>query len=147
MRELVTAFKNINPERISYYVVGESERECRIKDRLYERELKKLGYYLISSTGTLAYHPDEGLFGNEIRGEWYGPTRKWSRNRDRNDLEQITKVGAAIFSIVGLIGGLSYLSSNITGNVINSNNDHFIWIGGVLFIIGVLGAFTYFKIR
>lgn len=51
-------------------------------------------------------------------------------------------------SIIGVFGGLFFFSSNMTGNVINNlNQTSSNWIGGILFIIGLIGAFAYFKIK
>jgi len=49
-------------------------------------------------------------------------------------------------SIIALMGGLFFLSSNVTGNVIgNMTNSTSNWIGGVLFALGLVGALFYFK--
>ncbi len=56
------------------------------------------------------------------------------------------KVNVALI-IVGLLGGTLFLSSNITGNVIGLSQTSTNWIGGVLFLIGLVGAFAYFKRR
>jgi hypothetical protein len=53
---------------------------------------------------------------------------------------------AAVTGVMGIVGGMLFLSANITGNVVsdasvNSAN----WMGGILFIIGLVGAFVYFK--
>ncbi|MEK6928299.1 MAG: hypothetical protein AABX11_07745 [Nanoarchaeota archaeon] len=54
----------------------------------------------------------------------------------------------SVISIGGLLGGLLFLSSNITGNVIdNMTNSSLNWIGGILFIIGLIAGFVYFKSR
>lgn len=66
------------------------------------------------------------------KGEWHG-------------LEGKT---AGTTAIVGIIAGLFFLSGNLTGNVIGSlNQTSSSWIGGVLFLIGLVGAFAYFKRR
>ncbi len=49
-------------------------------------------------------------------------------------------------ALIGIVGGLSFLSPNITGNVLggiaqNTSN----WVGGILFIFGLVGSFYYFK--
>ncbi len=68
------------------------------------------------------------------RGEWHGLG---------TGLEDKAAVAAAV---VGLIGGVFFLSSNITGNVIgNLNQTATNGLGVVLFIIGLVGAFAYFK--
>lgn len=55
------------------------------------------------------------------------------------------KVGG-IIAIIGLLGGTLFLSYNLTGNVIGSSStDNF--IGAVLFLVGVVGTFFYFRKR
>lgn len=52
------------------------------------------------------------------------------------------------FFAIPLIVGLFFLSANFTGNVIGSlNQTSSNWIGGVLFLIGLVGAFAYFRKR
>ena len=51
-------------------------------------------------------------------------------------------------SIIGFLGATFFLSSNFTGNVIaNSANQTSSLIGGALFVIGVIGASAYFKVK
>lgn len=51
----------------------------------------------------------------------------------------------AAVAIIGLLGGVFFLSSNLTGNVIGASQTSLNWIGGVLFIMGLVGAFAYFR--
>lgn len=54
----------------------------------------------------------------------------------------------AVIAGISFVGALVFLSSSLTGNVIGSlNQTSSNWIGGVLFIIGLVGAFAYFKKR
>ena len=58
-----------------------------------------------------------------------------------------SKVGAFI-GISGILASIFFLSSNLTGNVIsNMTNLTSNLIGGILFIIGIAGAFFYFRKR
>ena len=51
-------------------------------------------------------------------------------------------------SLISFFGAIFFLLSNFTGNVVFvSDNVLSNWIGGALFIIGIIGAFVYFKIR
>lgn len=51
-------------------------------------------------------------------------------------------------AIIGLAGGIFFLSNNFTGNVIGSlNQTSSNIIGAVLFFVGILGAFFYFRRR
>lgn len=55
------------------------------------------------------------------------------------------KVSAAA-AITGIMGGIFFLSSNLTGNVVgnlNQSSSNFIGIG--LFLVGLVGALYYFK--
>lgn len=50
--------------------------------------------------------------------------------------------------IVGLVGGIFFLSSNVTGNAIsNLSNTTSSWIGGVLILIGVVALGFWIKNR
>ena len=62
---------------------------------------------------------------------------------DRKSRRNLAIVGA----FIGLIGSILFLSSNLTGNVIGSSLSQTStnWIGGALFVIGLIGAFVYFK--
>ncbi|MEI6731062.1 MAG: hypothetical protein WCK90_00120 [archaeon] len=52
----------------------------------------------------------------------------------------------SIIAVTGLIAGLFFLSSNITGNVIASlNQTSSNLTGGILFTIGLIASFIYFK--
>lgn len=58
--------------------------------------------------------------------------------------EALEKRLSAILGIIGIIAGLFFLSSNITGNVIgNSNNSNI--SGVILLLIGFIGTYFYFK--
>jgi tetratricopeptide (TPR) repeat protein len=53
---------------------------------------------------------------------------------------------SSIITIVGLGGGLFFLSSNITGNVIaNLSTNTNSWIGGVLLAVGLIAGFFWIK--
>ena len=54
----------------------------------------------------------------------------------------------ATTSIIGVLGGLFFLSNNITGNAIgNLSNSTSINIGGFLFALGLVAGFFWFKER
>ena len=66
------------------------------------------------------------------------------RHKKKNSLEMM----AIISSVVSLLGAIFFLSSNITGNAIGSlNQTSSNGIGGVLFLVGLILAFIYFKSR
>jgi len=66
-RILSQAFKGVTPQRINYCVVGRNPREVSVKDRLFTRVLRNLGY-------TLDYYA--GKFEKE-GGRYFGPDRYW----------------------------------------------------------------------
>lgn len=73
------------------------------------------------------------------------PTDPDENVRNYNALEG--KV-AAFVGIGSLLFSLLFLSQNITGNVILSNNPTTSnWIGGILFLVGIVGAFFWFKTK
>jgi|WetSurMetagenome_2_1015567.scaffolds.fasta_scaffold84049_2 hypothetical protein len=54
--------------------------------------------------------------------------------------------GAAIAAIIGIVGGLLFFSSNLTGNVVGYlNTTNF--IGIILLLVGIVGAFIYLRNR
>jgi hypothetical protein len=53
---------------------------------------------------------------------------------------------AAATAIIGIIGGLLFFSSNLTGNVIGSQ-DNTNFIGLAFILIGIIGAFFWIKMR
>jgi hypothetical protein len=58
------------------------------------------------------------------------------------------KKAVASMGIVGLIGSILVMSSNMTGNVIgNMTQTTTNLIGALLFLVGIIGAFAYFKRR
>lgn len=66
------------------------------------------------------------------------------RQRWLGDL--VSKVMGVV--IISLMFGLFFLSPNLTGNVVgNLNKSSSNWISGILFLIGLIGIFFYFKKR
>lgn len=58
-----------------------------------------------------------------------------------------SRVLNSTLSTIVVLAGLFFLSSNITGNVIGLNQTSSNWIGVGLFVVGLLGAFVYFRKR
>ena len=78
-----------------------------------------------------------------LKGKWKG-----LRGVVEEGSEKTARIAVATASIIGLLGGIFFLSSNLTGNVVgNMTNSTSNWIGGILFAIGLVGAFFYFKKR
>ena len=67
---------------------------------------------------------------------------------DRNHKGLAGRVTSAFIGGIGIATGVFFLSPNLTGNIIgNLNQTSSNWIGVVLSVIGLIGAFAYFKIR
>jgi hypothetical protein len=145
MGALIEAFKNINPDKICYRAHGNTLREAEIKDKLYERQLKNLGYQKeeIKYNGSDRDLVYSNGFGRE-RGsnEWNGPNRLWLKHKDKG-LEK-TLVATSIISLVGII---TFLSPILTGNIVGLNNHFSDFIGGLFFIIFLIATLSYFNIK
>ncbi len=76
--------------------------------------------------------------------EYLGKTKKEKRRTDQGELEKTT----AIASILGILGGLFFLSSNITGNAIaNVSQSSSNALGAVLLVVGLVTGFFWLKGR
>ena len=62
--------------------------------------------------------------------------------QDRSNLRDLH----AGFAMIGLISGLFFLSSNITGNAIGSQAISN-WIGAVLLVVGLVAGFFWMRTR
>jgi len=70
------------------------------------------------------------------------------RKRTRKKPEGLETTAAAATAIIGLIGGLFFLSSNLTGNVIgNLTNSTSNMIGVVLLVVGFIAGFYWISKR
>lgn len=68
-------------------------------------------------------------------------------NRENRKRGRKLETAAVATAIIGILGGIFFISYNITGNVIGSLSQvSSNWIGGILFLIGIIGAFVYFTI-
>ena len=71
------------------------------------------------------------------------PEKRSSGYRFRKkNLEQTTAVAVAI---IGLIGGIFFLSSNFTGFAIANNTNVSNIVGVIFFLVGIVGAVFYFR--
>lgn len=75
----------------------------------------------------------------------YHGKRKNTYQSAEDELNRVREQLFAITAIMGITLGLLFLSSNITGNVIGSGNGSANLAGIALLIIGIIGAFVYFK--
>lgn len=58
----------------------------------------------------------------------------------------IGKTGAAAIAIIGAVGTLIFIGSNITGNAIGGS-DIANWLGAIFFVIGICGILGFLKQR
>lgn len=101
------------------------------------------------------------FYRSQITKKYHVPVRIFtlSDNYQNNDFEKqnsvlqrvdaegnLEKKVLSIVATLGILSGLFFLSSNITGNVVgNLNQTSSNWIGGILFVIGLIGG--YFFVR
>ncbi len=112
---------------------SEDEGDMPLANSIYRRANKQLKRF---KNKNHRYQESEVL---GIEAELHDPSKS------RKSLETTISATAAI---IGILGGLFFLSSNITGNVIgNLTNSTSNWIGAELFIFGLISAFTYFRKR
>jgi len=84
--------------------------------------------------------------GNVVRPDRDSHYSKKKRLND--DYRAQPRYGLSIITILGLLGGLFFLSSNITGNVVgNMANSASNIVGVVLICVGLVGSFFWFKGR
>ena len=68
------------------------------------------------------------------------------RNQQKEETSPLARTVAATPMIVGIFGGLFFLSSNVTGNVIaDLTNSTSNIIGACLLVLGIVGAAFFFK--
>jgi hypothetical protein len=147
MGALVEAFKDTNPEKITYRAHGKTLKEAQIKDRLYERQLKNLGYQkedvpYDGSTRDLVYSNGFHREGQTTECEWDGPKRLWLKHKDKG-LEG-TLAAASIISLVGII---TFFSPSLTGNIVGLSNNFSDFMGALFFIIFLIATLSYFNIK
>jgi hypothetical protein len=63
--------------------------------------------------------------------------------KDGKNLEGV----AATTSIIGFLGSLFFLSPNLTGNIVGLNQTTSNFTGSILFIVGLIGVFAYFRVK
>lgn len=128
----------------NYLRVGKKHRELR-------RDLLKYQEARVEALNTGAYeHATEvfedisnkyGLKHRLVSAREFEPSKTKSAFVKKN-LEHLAGATTAIL----ILGSFFFLSSNLTGNVIGSlNQTSSNWIGAGLFLIGLIGAFVYFR--
>lgn len=88
--------------------------------------------------------PGRGYHLDLISGSYAKDRESDQERKKSNKLEK----AAVTATIIGVVGAILLLSNNLTGSVIGSLNQTFSnIIGVVLFLVGIVGAFLYFKSR
>jgi hypothetical protein len=110
-----------------YEDVGERDKASKMYQRVAEG--------LKSQGDTRGWRKFNDLSQKALKGD-----SGWNKERH----EHIFGRAAATASITGIIGGIFFLSSNITGNAIGSSAiSH--WIGAVLLVVGLVAGFFWLK--
>lgn len=119
-----------------YFQLTENPQHSNVseEDRPKERQ-RLLGEAAKKLHLQVKYVPANGY--EYTQGVGFSPAKKRS-------LEQ--KV-TSVISIGSLVISIFFLSSSLTGNVIGLNQTSSNWIGAGLFVIGLIGAFAFFKRR
>jgi|WetSurMetagenome_2_1015567.scaffolds.fasta_scaffold115667_2 hypothetical protein len=81
---------------------------------------------------------------NEQRVKYILREGKYKDHRGNLVKRSGLETGAAAAAIIGIVGGLLFFSSNLTGNVIGSQ-DNTNFIGLAFILIGIIGAFFWIK--
>ena len=139
---LVNAFKDLNPRKIRYRIGGDSPEEVKVKDKLYSRVLRRLGY---TETRTFSREIAQSFMGG-----WQGPDRLWVNKKIPLTYHNATGLekSSMVTSLVGILAGLFFLSPTLTGKVIaNSTTPTTSVIGVCLLVIGLLIGFFIFRKR
>ncbi|MEK6898681.1 MAG: hypothetical protein AABW79_01130 [Nanoarchaeota archaeon] len=106
---------------------------------------------LYLTTGLKGFRPSEGLSQGARYERENRLAKRNSRTAQRKEFilrgkrSNLEKNISATTALVGLFLGIFFLSPNLTGNVIGLNQDSSNLIGGILFLIGLIGTFVYFK--
>ena len=126
-----------------YIRIGETEKADKLlkeKEQYFERDYNHLGLPILTRLEKdvrESIRPSPELKLNEGFGKFF---------RERKNRHTLEKKILASISMGGFISSIFFLSANITGNVIGSLNYTLLnWTGGILFILGLIGVFLYFK--
>jgi len=154
---LKKSFSDLDMPRISYSSADTSLKKAVTKDKLYARALKRAGYEEKENILTISWldtaiesvlkklkinfrENPKGFRYDSLIGTWLGPKRVWIKREDKKDggLEKVT----AAVAIAGILGGLFFLSPNMTGNAIaNISQSSGNILGAVLLVVGLVAGF------
>lgn len=99
----------------------------------------------ISTQGTEKSIPKLGVYVSQAISAALAKTHKKIICKKSNRLENLVP---GILAVGGLVAGLAFLSFNITGNVVsNLSQKNSNIVGVVLFVLGIMASFFYFKGR
>ncbi len=105
--------------------------------------------------GSLAKEKD--IVETGVKGYWYKQNamgelasamrHEVARRKVRSKKSLLERLFSAIvtITIISFLGAIYFLSPNITGNIIGVSRIYSNWIGGVLFIVGLVGVFLSLK--
>lgn len=126
------------------------DSSIRTKNDFSHPEVTHKGYY-IDEVVEYRYTPEGELIERKTKDFERGGSSNTRYNPpgslkgERIKPGELEKDLTFFLAIGGLFGGIFFLSSNMTGNVIgNLNPDSYNWVGGILFILGLIGTFFLF---
>lgn len=89
-------------------------------------------------------------YSNVSWSHWNKRTKKRIKQREdyllRKEKKDLGSKVSSVVALLGVIGGLFFLSPNLTGNVVaNASQTTSSWIGGVLLLIGLVGVYVFVR--
>ena len=148
------AKKTTPAERREYLKEREIGREkYKQGDRSYNRggEPYGAGISFIDKLGNIIRPTKESTQAAMAKAERYNPRRHYSnpsgteRYVDNNEARRGYR---GIFSVISILGGIFFLSPNLTGNAIgNMTTETASWIGAALIVIGIIVLYFLMRIK
>jgi hypothetical protein len=103
--------------------------------------------YPSNASGTKSGESEKyGKYGKHGKHGKYGANGKFQQDDDESDEGGLAGKVIGVFSLASFLASIFFALGNITGNAVASNNSGSASIfGPVLFVIGAIGAYFYFK--
>ncbi|MBS3083634.1 DUF308 domain-containing protein [Candidatus Pacearchaeota archaeon] len=143
LKKMGDKFLELNPDPSTYAVVGGFYAMAGVLDKA-EVAYKK-GIELADSKGPNRDYSNSMIYHSLVDGLEKVRQMKTERKKKHASILE-GKLSGAI-AIIGLIGGLFFMSPKITGNVIGLSKTSSNLTGILLFILGLAGLFIYIKRR
>ncbi len=128
----------------SYTQSGEIRKARRLLNKTY-----RVGNSILSRS-IISWHFEAAgdIIGEEKTKKLeYEIERESRRRKGKSETRRLGRYFPPTTAIIGLIGGLFFLSTNMTGNVIGLNQSTGNILGAVLLCVGLVGSLFWFRIR